>query len=66
MVSEILIPSHTAKMPMTTLTPKYNAICNASPAFIILKDSLAKVLKVVKPPQKPVKSSSFNSGETMP
>ena len=30
------------------------------------KDSLAKVLKVVKPPQKPVTSSSFISGDSTP
>ena len=34
-----------------------------SPALIIPKDSLAKVLNVVKPPQKPVTSNSFISGD---
>ena len=53
-------------MPTTTLAPTYSAIKRASPAFIMPKDSLAKVLKVVKPPQKPVTTSSFISGDSTP
>ena len=59
-------PAHTASTPTTTLAPIYRADSNTSPAFIMLKDSLAKVLKVVKPPQKPVTSISFISGDRLP
>ena len=61
-----IIPPHTARMPMITLAPTYTAVSRTSPAFIMLKDSLAKVLKVVKPPQNPVTSSSFISGDSTP
>ena len=60
------MPHQTARMPMMTLAPTYSAVSRTSPAFIMPKDSLAKVLKVVKPPQKPVTSSSFISGDNTP
>ena len=60
------MPPQTARMPIITLAPIYRAISKTSPAFIIPNDSLAKVLKVVKPPQKPVTSSSFISGDSTP
>lgn len=53
-------------MPAMTLMPTCAAESNASPARIIWKDSHAKVLKVVKPPQKPVTSSNFMSSDNMP
>ena len=53
-------------MPIITLAPTYMAVSKASPAFIMPKDSLAKVLKVVKPPQNPVTSNSFISGDSTP
>ena len=51
---------------MVTLAPTYMAERSTSPAFIILNDSLAKVLNVVKPPQKPVTSNNFISGDSTP
>ena len=63
---ESIMPPQTARMPIITLAPTYRAICKTSPAFIIPNDSLAKVLKVVKPPQKPVTSSNFISGDSRP
>ena len=51
---------------MTTLAPTYRAVSRTSPAFIMPKDSLAKVLKVVKPPQKPVTNNNFISGDKTP
>ena len=63
---ENIMPLQTAKMPIITLAPTYRAVSRMSPAFIIPKDSLAKVLKVVKPPQKPVTSNSFISGDNTP
>lgn len=53
-------------MPREVLTAIYKAAIRTSPAFIMPNDSLAKVLKVVKPPQKPVTSNIFISGERMP
>ena len=51
---------------MVTLAPMYRADNNTSPIFIMDRDSLAKVLNVVNPPQKPVTRSSFISGENAP
>lgn len=46
--------------------PTYNAARRVSLAFIMLKLSLANVLKVVKPPQKPVTNNSFMPSDRMP
>ena len=51
---------------MTTLAPIYRAKSKISPVFSIPKDSLAKVLNVVKPPQNPLTRSSFISGDKIP
>ena len=60
------LPSHTARMPRKTLRATYRADNNASPTLSMANDSLAKVLKVVKPPQNPVTSSNFISGTSTP
>lgn len=59
---EIMRPSHTAKRPAIILTAIYKNDIRISPLVPSLKDSRAKVEKVVKPPQNPTTSRAFTLG----